>query len=223
MDENTRATLRGESTREALLDAATEVFARDGFGAANLRAIAEAAGVNQALIGYHFRGKEGLYLAVFDRLTGRIQQTLAPVLAEIDRVLALPDAPDPAAARERYLPALLDLVDGVLTHMVHEHPAWGELILREVQFPGAAFEMLFERIVNRHSRAMTGLLCRLRPDDGLEQVRMLCGALFSQVLAVRHYRTPLMRLLGWERIGDRELALLKALVRRNTTLLVLGD
>jgi hypothetical protein len=32
-----------------------------------------------------------------------------------------------------------------------------------------------------------------------------------------------MRLMNWERIGDRELATMRELVRRNTTLLVLGD
>jgi len=34
---------------------------------------------------------------------------------------------------------------------------------------------------------------------------------------------PMMRLLGWDAIGPRELDLLKAMIRRNTTLLALGD
>ncbi|HET6470821.1 MAG TPA: TetR family transcriptional regulator, partial [Pseudomonadales bacterium] len=42
---------RGDQTREALIDAAIEIFGRDGFRAASTRSIADAAGVNQALIG----------------------------------------------------------------------------------------------------------------------------------------------------------------------------
>ena len=54
---------RGDITREAFIQAAIEIFGRDGFHAASTRAIAERAGANQALIGYHFRGKLGLYKA----------------------------------------------------------------------------------------------------------------------------------------------------------------
>jgi len=221
MDEKSKSPARGDSTRDALLDAATLVFAREGFAAANLREIALAAGVNAALIGYHFGGKEGLYLAVFERMTGQIRLVLDPVLASIDQALA---EPSPAKApADRYLQPLLALVDGVLMHMLHEHPAWGELVLRETQFPGAAFELLFERVIQRNSQAMVGLLQKLRPRDDLERVRLLAGTLISQVLCIRHYRTPFLRILRWEAIGDRELELMRTQTRRNTTLLVLGD
>ena len=75
---------RGDQTREALVDAATEIFGRDGFHAASTRSIADSASVNQALIGYHFGGKPGLYVAVFDRIIRRVEQYLGPV-AHVDR------------------------------------------------------------------------------------------------------------------------------------------
>jgi AcrR family transcriptional regulator len=218
MEEKPKPPARGDTTRDALLDAATLVFAREGFGAANLREIAQAAGINTALIGYHFGGKEGLYLAVFEHMTGQIRQALGPVLASIDQALTEPDAP-----ADRYLQPLLALVDGLLMHILHEHPAWGELILRETQFPGPAFELLYGRVIQRNSQAIVSLLEKLRPDDDLERVRLLAGALVSQVLSIRHYRTPFLRILRWETIGDRELELLRTQIRRNTTLLVLGD
>jgi AcrR family transcriptional regulator len=222
--EKSKSPTRGETTRDALLDAATLVFAREGFGPANLRAIAHAAEVNPALIGYHFGGKDGLYLAVFERMTGQIRLALEPALAAIDQVLAEPEIPGPAGApAERYLRPLLALVDGMLTHMVHAHPAWGELILREQQSPGPAYDVLFDGVIRRNLRAMVGLLQKLRPGDDAEGVRLLAGTLASQVLSIRHYRTPFMRILQWDTIGERELGLLKAMIRRNTTLIVLGD
>jgi AcrR family transcriptional regulator len=141
MDEKSKSPTRGETTRDALLDAATLIFAKEGFGPANLREIAQAAEVNPALIGYHFGSKEGLYLAVFERMTGRIQLALAPALASIDQALAEPELPGSADARtERYLQPILAMVEAMLTHMLYEHPAWGELILREQQFPGPAYD-----------------------------------------------------------------------------------
>jgi len=224
MDEKSRTPTRGETTREALIAAATLVFAREGFGPANLREIARAAEVNPALIGYHFGGKEGLYVAVFQHMTGQIRQALDPAMAAIDRVLAEPEHPGPAGARtERYLQPLLAMVEGMLSHMVHEHPAWGELILREQQAPGPAYDVLFAGVIQRNLQAMAGLLKKLRPGDDPEWLRLLAGTIASQVLSIRHYRATFLRTLQWQAVGQRELALLSAMIRRNTTLLVLGD
>ncbi len=51
----------------AILDAAEQAFGRHGFEGASMRAIAERAEVAQALLHYHFRNKETLYEAVFER------------------------------------------------------------------------------------------------------------------------------------------------------------
>jgi len=64
----------GESTRNAILDAAEAVFARHGYDGASLRAIAGRAGVNQPLIHYHFDSKDGLFRAVFRRRAGAINR-----------------------------------------------------------------------------------------------------------------------------------------------------
>ncbi len=51
-------------TRQALIAAATDVFAEAGFTGGPVRLITEKAGANQAAVNYHFGGKEGLYHAV---------------------------------------------------------------------------------------------------------------------------------------------------------------
>lgn len=56
-----------EHTRNLLLDAAEEVVARQGFGAAALEVIAEAAGYTRGAIYSHFGTKEELFLAVMER------------------------------------------------------------------------------------------------------------------------------------------------------------
>lgn len=53
-----------ERTRRRLIAAARVAFVRDGYAGASLDAMTRAAGVNKALVRYHFGGKRGLYNAV---------------------------------------------------------------------------------------------------------------------------------------------------------------
>jgi AcrR family transcriptional regulator len=55
------------ATRARILDAGEREFAARGFAGARLREIAEAAGVQPALIHHYFTDKQGLYRAVLDR------------------------------------------------------------------------------------------------------------------------------------------------------------
>lgn len=55
-------------TRQALLTAARELFATVGYDAATVRAVADRAGVNQALLFRHFGNKEGLFAAAMSGL-----------------------------------------------------------------------------------------------------------------------------------------------------------
>jgi AcrR family transcriptional regulator len=60
-------------TRQAIMKAAVRLFADKGFQATSVRDIVAKAGVNQAAINYHFKGKDGLYLELlktaFEKLT----------------------------------------------------------------------------------------------------------------------------------------------------------
>ena len=63
---------RRELTREALLDAATTVFAREGYGAGTLEEIADAAGFTTGAIYSNFGNKQELFLAVIARRNARL-------------------------------------------------------------------------------------------------------------------------------------------------------
>ena len=57
-------------SRDAILDAAEQLFAARGLAATTVKDIGAAAGVNSALLYYYFPGKDALYEAVLDRLVG---------------------------------------------------------------------------------------------------------------------------------------------------------
>lgn len=68
----------GQASREAVLAAAEELFARKGYAAASLQEIGEAAGVSRGLPSYLFGTKDALYDAVVARVFARAQEALRP-------------------------------------------------------------------------------------------------------------------------------------------------
>src|SRR5580765_8406036 len=72
--------------REAILNAAEEIFARDGFDGARVDAIAEASGYNKALLFHYFGDKLGLYREVvcMRRDESELQRTQAVLAATGD-------------------------------------------------------------------------------------------------------------------------------------------
>jgi AcrR family transcriptional regulator len=67
----------GASTRALILEAARRRLVEGGYANLNVREIAADAGVNHALIGYHFRGKQQLVLAVLDEANNRLLERQA--------------------------------------------------------------------------------------------------------------------------------------------------
>ncbi len=75
-----------EGAREAILNAAEEVFAQHGFDGARVDTIAETAGYNKSLLFHYYGDKLGLYTAVLQRIDQQgteLQTTiLGPLLAD---------------------------------------------------------------------------------------------------------------------------------------------
>lgn len=208
---------RGDLTRDALIEAGILVFGRDGFHSASTRVLAETAEVNQALIGYHFRNKEGLYLAVLENIAAKIRQNIAPLAKAIDEELANQHGGEPEhLKRERAFELLFKLTDRLLAIMVSEESsAFAQIILREQQTPSSAFDVLFEG----YMRHLLGMVCklveRLRPSQTVDDARLIAVTILGQVLAFRAAHAGILRYLDWNKIGPAELAKIQARVRRN--------
>jgi AcrR family transcriptional regulator len=74
-----------ESSREKLIASAERLFADRGFNGVSVRDIANAAGVNSALVGYYFRGKEGLLSEVYTRHCEPMKRERARLLEEFSK------------------------------------------------------------------------------------------------------------------------------------------
>jgi len=64
----------GEATRKALLDAAETLLITKGVADITTRKVADKAGVNQALVHYHFGTIEELLLAVLERVSASVRE-----------------------------------------------------------------------------------------------------------------------------------------------------
>jgi AcrR family transcriptional regulator len=138
-----------QGTRRALRQAGIALFARRGFKGATADLIAQKAGVNKAMINYHFGGKRGLYSAIvsesfaalLERLRGAVDRTAAPadqlrayIAAFAEMAKGQPDLPSmllrelmaggehPGLDREvfEYLPRILGVVRGVVEAGIHD-------------------------------------------------------------------------------------------------------
>lgn len=98
-----------KATSERVLDAAEALFARQGFRATSLREITDLADVNIAAVNYHFRSKEALLRAVYER----------SFLPLNEHRLALLTAAESAAAGEP--PSLESILDAFFRPMME---AW---------------------------------------------------------------------------------------------------
>lgn len=126
---------RDGDTEQRILQAARSVFVRRGTSGARMQEIAEEAGVNQALLHYYFRTKEGLAEAVFRETAGRLVPSIVGVLGSdealeqkiekfvhlyIDAVRQNPFIPGYIVAELHFHP---DRIAGLAAEIAGAHPA----------------------------------------------------------------------------------------------------
>lgn len=157
------------------MDAAEKLFARRGFHGASLREITAAAGVDLALVNYHFGGKKQLLAAVIERRGQVLNERRLQRLAEI-RLSAAPRAPSTEAVVAAFLDPLLELLAHAgpgwhsyfsLLAYVNNSPEWGRKLMGKT----------FDGVVREFIRAMMDSLPGAAPEDIFWGYNFLTGAL----------------------------------------------
>lgn len=100
-----------ERSHDALLGAARLHFARRGFGPANVREIAEAAGYTTSTLYHYFGDKQGLYVEVYRDAERQIANAYRPVTdspgSRQERLLALLDVAIELHRRDESVPLFM--------------------------------------------------------------------------------------------------------------------
>ena len=177
---STQADLPHEQSRERLLDAATQLFARLGYARASVRDITLAAGCNVAAVNYHFGGKEALYAEVFRaRLTPLREVRLRRLEESLDRVDGVPP-----------LGLVLDtLVRAFLEPLVADAsgPLTMQLMVHELLEPHLPSNTLRDEMMRPVQEAMAAALRRSVPDlpadAALRSVHSIVGQIVHALLS----------------------------------------
>ncbi len=182
-------------TQQALLEAAGEVFAEQGYRAATVREICQRAGANIAAVNYHFGDKEGLYAAVL-KYAHRCMYQQFPV-----NLGAPPDA-SPIDRLRAYVHAFL-------LRMFHEgRPSWfGRLMAREMIDPTAALADLVEQEIRPQADQLARIVADILHLDPEDDVVRLCGfSVVSQCLFHHHCQPVITLLSPAQKYGADEIA-----------------
>jgi TetR/AcrR family transcriptional regulator len=160
---------RAEQTRTKILRAAVTEFSAHGLSGARTDAIAEAAGVNKALLYYYFKNKKSLYAAAIEEVSGKV---VGGALAAFDPGFS---------AGERLLRSALIHFDRILTQHEFQSLMQQEMVRYRSGQRGSmpllfktAFKPLLEKLheaVNEGIR--TGELCET---DWLQVLYSMFGA-----------------------------------------------
>ena len=131
-----------QDARDKLLSAGTELFAVQGFAGVSIRELATAAGVNSALISYHFGGKAGLYEAVvtaqYERLVGKFQAIAASTATMEEKIRMYADV--------------------IRRNHTEDQPLMARLIQGELTSPTACLENVVRKYTVRIAGIISGVL-----------------------------------------------------------------
>ncbi|HMO32819.1 MAG TPA: TetR/AcrR family transcriptional regulator [Lacibacter sp.] len=142
-------TVQDPSTEEKILAAARQVFLQKGSAGARMQDIADAAGINKALLHYYFRSKEKLFEVIFREAITRLMPRIHEIFdhAELDffeKIRAFVHAYTGMAMENPYLPLF------VLNEM-HSNP---DVFLATV-FPNHK-DLPFKKAIAATEEAMKG-------------------------------------------------------------------
>ena len=110
------------SSQDSILDAAEQLFARQGFTATTVKQIGKEAAVNPALLYYYYDSKETLYRAMLQRILGQLLargvDAIERASSHADRIRAFVRAQARLLGEHPHFPQLLvrELVDHQAAH-----------------------------------------------------------------------------------------------------------
>jgi AcrR family transcriptional regulator len=149
METLSKQQLRIKETQTRLLDAAEEVFVRDGYESAQLEEIAAMAGRSKGAVYTHFKSKEDLFLALYEhRIRSHIARLLNSLQTRTNRKQSL------QAFREFYVELVNDRTWPILTLefklFALRHPDSKERLRKAFEMSKATNDdAIYERVFGR--------------------------------------------------------------------------
>jgi AcrR family transcriptional regulator len=203
-----------ETTRQALIAAATALFGQKGFAATSTREIAAASGANIAAIAYHFGGKDGLRQACVLNFAERMAKVLVQT----------PDPPDlsPELARKLMQMIARNMLAQLLGD-VQTQLSVG-FVLREIAEDGAGAQVLYDNLVGPAHRRICALMAAATGTSAEDPtLKLRVFTLIGQALYFRVGAPIVRRRMGWQAIGPAEITQITEVVLANIDAMILAQ
>jgi AcrR family transcriptional regulator len=174
-----------ESSREKLVRSAERLFAAKGFDGVSVRDIANDAQVNSALVGYYFRGKEGLLTHIYARHCELLKAERARLLSEYS-----------AFGRK---PSLEEVLDAFIrpsleaTSQDDGKPSFSRLRTMLAAENSSLLEQLVAQNFDESSKVFVDALCKCLPrlsrEDVFWRFHFLLGTIYYNATGLHRIKT----------------------------------
>ena len=202
-----------QGARKALIDAALALFGDKGFDATTTRELAAMAGVNIALIAYHFGGKDGLRIACGQEIGRRIAT-----------VVGTPRPPQNLTSASA-LDQLEFIVRAISTFM-HTAPEAQKMVsfmIPELIRGGPVLDAIYDTFISpKHAELCALWSIASGQDADSDKVRLSIFALIGQIAYFRLAKPVVLKKMGWDDIGPDEARQIGDLIATNLRTLLRG-
>jgi TetR/AcrR family transcriptional regulator, regulator of cefoperazone and chloramphenicol sensitivity len=179
--------------RTRIIEAAGEIFAENGFARATIRSICSRAGVNIALVSYHFGDKEGLYLEVMKHYRTK-------ALEEYPFDLGIDDS---SSAEEKLHVFIRSLMFRLLGQ--GRPSCFWKLFAREFIEPTKAFDVMVKETIEPSYNHLMNIVRGLIGTEQDELTLRLCTAsIVGQCLYYRNSREVISKIIGKDHFNMAE-------------------
>lgn len=137
-----------ETTRLKILSAARQEFIENGLRGARMQEIADRAGLNKALLHYHFRDKEGLYDAAVRSVAEGVSARLKPIFTG--------DSQPQSAS------SMIEIMVRTYIHVLRENPDLVGMAMREISDGGKHLDSLMQGIAPLVKSISGGIFQRMQ-------------------------------------------------------------
>ena len=194
----------GDATRKALLDAAEDLLVSKGVSDITTRKVADKAGVNQALIHYHFGTMEELLLAVLERVSQSVKERARQIYQD----------------EELFLDGWFKEMEAATTTDFER--GWGKVWLENLTLAAnrpkirQQYVKAASTVRKLHERQVSEMLARLGLDEAEfppQAIVTLLDAITSKIIldrlvGIRTGHQELLRMLRglWQELAERRVA-----------------
>lgn len=204
---------RGETTRQALIDAGLKLFGEYGFSATSTRMLTDLSGTNIAAISYHFGSKEALYHAVITYIAEQIRHKLGDRFTHIKAALSQPNLTNTEAKKQ-----LISLIMALSSLFVESDAPkhWAFVIMREQINPSPAFSIIYNHVMQPVHETLATLIAHLTGHNPKDDVTIIkAHMLVGQVLIFLSARETILRRLHTKKFTAIHLTTIQEQLRKH--------